>query len=276
MVSILDSCHISCRRLEKRSALASFAADAADTDYFATDCEFCFLCLHFCGSKLGLWMYIVDRLQLLPVLGRAAMNVCVGAQENHYFHVGKKARKQLQSKPEEEREHYLFLYAAQGDCVCCCKFWLANGASLSRGSRNHPQWNALAWAEHAQAQRRHGTKFEKMLDYTRLIVCFVVDFVLWFCLLLLAMRPRTTRLLKGLEEEEREEEEEDETPKGIRKDQNSDVDLDGANESEAKCPLVDFCAHEDKAEMLYAAATVTGNVEALQCNYCEKRWSAFA
>ena len=77
-----------------------------------------------------------------------------------------------------------------------------------------------------------------------------------------------------LEEEEREEEEEDETPKGIRKDQNSDVDLDGANESEAKCPLVDFCTRED--EMLYAAATVTGNVEALQCNYCEKRWSAFA
>ena len=87
------------------------------------------------------------------------------------------------------------------------------------------------------------------------------------------------RILKSSKqelEEEREEEEEDETPKGIRKDQNSDVDLDGANESEAKCPLVDFCAREDKAEMLYVAATVTGNVEALQCNYCEKRWSAFA
>ena len=87
------------------------------------------------------------------------------------------------------------------------------------------------------------------------------------------------RILKSSKqelEEEREEEEEDETPKGIRKDQNSDVDLDGANESEAKCPLVDFCACEDKAEMLYVAATVTGNVEALQCNYCEKRWSAFA
>ena len=88
------------------------------------------------------------------------------------------------------------------------------------------------------------------------------------------------RILKSskqeLEEEREEEEEEDETPKGIRKDQNSDVDLDGANESEAKCPLVDFCAREDKAEMLYVAATVTGNVEALQCNYCEKRWSAFA
>ena len=43
----------------------------------------------------------------------------------------------------EEREQYLFLYAAQGDCVCCCTFWWANGAPLSRGSRNHPQWNAF-------------------------------------------------------------------------------------------------------------------------------------
>ena len=60
---------------------------------------------------------LVDRLQLLPVLGRAAMNVCVGAQENHYFHVGKKARKQLQSKPERSVSNIYFCTLLKG-IVC--------------------------------------------------------------------------------------------------------------------------------------------------------------
>ena len=54
------------------------------------------------------------------------MNVCVGAQENPYFRVGKKTRRRLQSKAEEERERCLFLYAAQ-EKRARCHFWLASG-----------------------------------------------------------------------------------------------------------------------------------------------------
>ena len=109
------------------------------------------------ACSVFLWLKsIADIVQLLPVLGRAAMSLCSDATNNLLYHVGKGAWKQVRAKPTEECDHYLFLYAAASDCASCCKFWLANGASISRGTTHHPEWNALAFAEHAGAQRWRG------------------------------------------------------------------------------------------------------------------------
>ena len=84
------------------------------------------------------------------------MPLCFEAQNHAFVHVGKGSRKQVREKSPEECDHYKFLYAAAANCVDCCQYWLANGASTSRGTTHHPEWNAFAFAEHAGAQRWPG------------------------------------------------------------------------------------------------------------------------
>ena len=74
----------------------------------------------------------------------------VGWQELHHV-CGKKQRQRIRAMDTETREHYLFLYAASTNCTTCLKAWLARGKDPNRGLSNHPEWNALAWAEEAAA-----------------------------------------------------------------------------------------------------------------------------
>ena len=52
--------------------------------------------------------------------------------------------------------HYRFLYSVRANCVDCVSFWLQNGADVNRGTDNHQNWTAMAFAEHYKADRRDG------------------------------------------------------------------------------------------------------------------------
>ncbi|CAE7839240.1 unnamed protein product [Symbiodinium sp. CCMP2592] len=83
---------------------------------------------------------------------------CEDAQKDELHHVSGKEHhnlcKRLRTMAAENRQHYLFLWAAHANCKTCSKAWLSRGADLDRGSGGADacgQWNALRWAEEAQA-----------------------------------------------------------------------------------------------------------------------------
>ena len=77
-------------------------------------------------------------------------NFCDGAIQQELYHVeGKKQRRRIREMNADRREHYLFLYASQKNCLQCLQAWLARGKDVNKGTEHFPDWDALAWAEEA-------------------------------------------------------------------------------------------------------------------------------
>ena len=75
----------------------------------------------------------------------ASLCHCAAQQED--FHLGN------ERKNMNKTDHYRFLYRIRADCVECVRYWLHLGAKLHQGTENHPDWNAVAWAQHFNATR---------------------------------------------------------------------------------------------------------------------------
>ena len=73
----------------------------------------------------------------------ASLCHCAAQQED--YHLG--------NERKNRTDHYRFLYSIRADCVECVQHWLHLGANLHQGTEHHPDWNAVAWAEHFKAKR---------------------------------------------------------------------------------------------------------------------------
>lgn len=82
---------------------------------------------------------------------------CPAAEQKADAHCDKSFRKRFGETADAAAlkwgDHFLFLNAAQADCVDCVRFWVARGADLSLGTMNNSTWNALEFAKHGKAHR---------------------------------------------------------------------------------------------------------------------------
>ena len=52
-----------------------------------------------------------------------------------------------------QTDQYRFLHSIRMDCLECVEYWLEAGIDPCEGTSSHPEWTAISWAEHFNAQR---------------------------------------------------------------------------------------------------------------------------
>lgn len=92
----------------------------------------------------------------------AGSTPCVAWQEDHFAHLTSKSSKKnksnekhrawIEQAPPDGKNHAYFQLAATADCVACIKYWLEQGQDPRRGTEEHPEWDAIAWAKWANAR----------------------------------------------------------------------------------------------------------------------------
>ena len=89
-------------------------------------------------------------------MANSSLRQCAAAVKREDVHCDKGFRKRFPDPADpvavEWRSHYLFLNAAQSNCLDCVRYWVGQGASLQKGTMNNSGWTVWTFAEHGKAK----------------------------------------------------------------------------------------------------------------------------